>query len=159
MSSLSAAIGTLFGLVTLTFVDQYLADAPTPLSCFCPPTGALAVVIFCMAKAPAAQPYNVVVSHLVSAAAAVAVHTFYEAIVPAAYAAALPVTHLALVAAALAMMQLGVLNPPAAAYAAVVAGKKMSIEAALTGPGVLGALVLVAASKVYGFGAAKVKTA
>lgn len=136
--ALKPGLGALLAFAVVQQVGVVLADHG--LKCVCPPTGALAVLLFLMPGAPASQPTCVVLAHVLAAAAASLCVDYY----PAALAELVPPTSGAVVLAIVAMKAFGAVHPPAAAYAFLFAMQKMPPVMIVKGPGLLGALVLLA---------------
>ena len=79
---------------------------------------------------------------MLSALCAVAVHDFIPVL-------DVPKPVVGLVLSILAMKLAKSINPPAAAYAAALSGSGTTFGAVLTGPGTLGAVVLIVVQQVY----------
>merc|ERR1719273_223444 len=114
MDAILAGLGAAISFAALHIVhDQILA--PQGLSCLCPPLGAVAVLLFCLPGAPASQPKAVIGGHVVAGLIGYAVVesgvAYGEAV-----AVACTIT---------AMSALGVVHPPAGAYAFLFVNKGM----------------------------------
>jgi len=135
-----ATISSALGFVALEAADALLFK-PAGYSCLCPPLAAVAVLLFCLPKAPASQPRNVLGGHLVATAVALAV----SMLLPPAYAIAGKT--LVVAGSILAMSLTGTTHPPAAAFAYVFLATGMQPKNLLY-PGFAGACILVAVQQV-----------
>lgn len=143
--SLVAGVGVVIGMIVVNQVDTFLSA----YKCGCPPTGALAVLLFAMPKAPASTPRAVILSHAIATVSAVAVNAVYSGFIEGFVPATSHSLTAALGLATVLMMEFKCLNPPACAYAAIACGQNMGLKDIATGPGMIGALVLLAAQKAY----------
>ena len=143
-SALFASVGCLLGMLAVHETNK-LVYTKYDYKVGCPPSGPLACLLFCMPKAPASQPKTVLLSHgiaVLAALVAVAVHEFIPVL-------DVPKPVVGLMLSILAMTLAKALNPPAAAYAAALSGSGTTLMSVLTGPGTLGALVLIVVQQVY----------
>ena len=130
-----ATISSALGFAALEIADAFLFK-PQGFSCLCPPLAAVAVLLFCLPKAPASAPKNVLGGHLVATAVALVVSQF----LPPQFAVAGKT--LTVAGSILAMSITGTTHPPAAAFAYVFLATGMTAKNLLY-PGFAGAIILV----------------
>mmetsp|Transcript_7059 Transcript_7059/g.20760 ORF Transcript_7059/g.20760 Transcript_7059/m.20760 type:complete len:173 (+) Transcript_7059:142-660(+) len=145
--ALFASVGCLVGMLAVHEANKAVGARGYSYKVGCPPTGPLACLLFCMPKAPASSPKTVLMSHALATVSALAAGMLYDALPVA--ADIVPKNMCALVLCILGMMSLKCLNPPAAALAAAMTAASPTLETVLLGPGMLGALVLIAVQQVY----------
>ena len=134
--------------VALHFANEYLVPFG---GCLCPPLGAVAVLLFSMAGAPASQPKAVIGGHLVSGVVSFVV--MLSGIGDQWFGKGVAVS-LTIVL----MKLLGVTHPPAGAYAFFFVSKKFSEPQSIFFPGLAGACVLLATQAAVKSVAASLKS-
>ncbi|EOD34924.1 hypothetical protein EMIHUDRAFT_455417 [Emiliania huxleyi CCMP1516] len=138
-AAIQSAIGAAVGFAALEALDTVVK----PLgygSSMCPPLGATAVLLFCLAKAPASSPFAVLGGYIVSSLVALAVVTFLP---PDFWFLA---KGLAVSGAIGGMALTGTVHPPGGAYAFLFVAQKLPAQA--IPPVLLGAAALIVAQKV-----------
>uniref|UniRef100_A0A7S0EW41 HPP transmembrane region domain-containing protein n=1 Tax=Phaeocystis antarctica TaxID=33657 RepID=A0A7S0EW41_9EUKA len=137
-----AGIGAALGFLALYATSQVLPMLPGDVKVMCPPLGAVAVLLFCLPKAPASSTYAVIIGHLVGGAVAVGVNQVLAKGDPMAPGVAVAL-------AIFGMKLFDCVHPPAAAYAFFAAVQGFDHPKYVLFPGLLGAVVLVVVQKVY----------
>eukprot|EP00320_Phaeocystis_rex_P020225 CAMPEP_0119062594 /NCGR_PEP_ID=MMETSP1178-20130426/6145_1 /TAXON_ID=33656 /ORGANISM="unid sp, Strain CCMP2000" /LENGTH=162 /DNA_ID=CAMNT_0007043893 /DNA_START=87 /DNA_END=575 /DNA_ORIENTATION=+ len=142
IESAQAGIGAALGFLALYAASQALPMLPGDVKIMCPPLGAVAVLLFCLPKAPASATYSVILGHLVGGAVAVGINQLLTKGDPMAPGLAVALT-------IFGMKLFDCVHPPAAAYAFFAAVQGFDHPKFVLFPGLLGAVVLVVVQKVY----------